>query len=82
MLDRGPSPDRHAYGILGGRFSVRSAAGPPTWVLRVRWPPFSHAIAFPFRREDRRVMGEPVEKRRRQLLVAGKHGDPFREGEV
>jgi hypothetical protein len=84
MLSLAPSPDRGSYGILGGRCSRRSAFGPRARVLRVRFrrPPFAHAVALAFRREDRRVMREAVEKRRRQLLVTGKHGDPFRERQV
>jgi len=84
MLTLGPSPDRRSYGILGGRVSVRSACGPRAGALcvRFRWPPFAHAVALAFRREDRRVMREAVEERRGQLLVTGKHGDPFREREV
>ena len=27
-------------------------------------------------------MGQPVEQRGRELFVAGKHGDPFGEGEI
>ena len=44
--------------------------------------PLPHAIAFAFRREHGGVMRQPIEERRRQLLVAGKHGHPFGKREI
>ena len=42
----------------------------------------AHAVALAFRGEHGRVMREAIEQRGRQLLVAGKDGDPFGEGEI
>ena len=41
-----------------------------------------HAIALAFRREHRRVMRQAIKQRGRQLLVAGKDGDPFGKREI
>jgi hypothetical protein len=41
-----------------------------------------HAIALAFGGEYGRVMRQAIEQRGRELLVAGKDGDPFGEGEV
>ena len=49
---------------------------------RGRGAPLAHAIAFPLRRDDGRVMCQAIEQRRRELLVACKHGDPFGECEI
>lgn len=43
---------------------------------------FPHPIAFAFGGEDRRVMGQAIEQRGRQLLIARKHSDPFSKREI
>jgi hypothetical protein len=42
----------------------------------------AHAIALAFRGEHGGVMGQPVEQRRGQLLIAGEHGDPLSKCEI
>ena len=42
----------------------------------------AHAIAFAFGGEHGRVMRQAIQQGGRQLLVAGKDGDPFGEGEI
>ncbi len=49
---------------------------------RGRCSPLAHAIAFPLGRDYARVMRQAIEQRRRELLVAGKHGDPFGKCEI
>ena len=67
-----------SYAVVS-EFDRSSAA---FYASRVRWPPFAHAIAFPLRRDDRRVMGEAVEQGRREFFVAGEQGDPFGKREI
>ena len=42
----------------------------------------AHAIALAFGGDHGRVMRQAIEQRGRQLLVAGKDGDPFGEREI
>ena len=43
---------------------------------------FAHPVALSFGGDHGRVMREPVEQRRRQLLVAGEHGHPLGKREI
>ena len=75
IVDAGRHTDRRSWGILGGRFSNRSLSCASAAT-------FPHAIALPLGGDHGRMMGEPIEQRRRELFVAGKHRDPFRKREI
>ena len=64
-----------------GRSSARARRLAADARLPLAAPP-SHAIAFALGRDHRGMVGEAIEERRRELLVAGEDLDPFGEGEI
>ena len=76
IADPGRPADRRSWGLLCGRLSMQSD------VRSLRRSPFSHAIALALGGDHRRVMGQPIQQGRRELLVAGKDRDPFGKREI